>query len=193
MSNAKTVTVAITGASGAVYARHFLQSLLALDCQVKLVISAAGACLIEEELPPGAMADVIAHKNLQQFSPDDIAAPIASGSLVPDAMVVIPASMGTVGRIRAGLSSNLIERAADVIIKERKPLLLVPRETPFNTIHLENMLALAKAGAVIMPAAPAFYHRPESLEDLHRFISGRLLCHLGIDNDIAPKWVPRSQ
>ncbi len=127
-------------------------------------------------------------RKLEHYGETDMFAPIASGSSAPDAMVVVPCSMGTTGRLAAGLSSNLVERAADVILKERRELLLVPRETPFNTIHLENLLLLARAGARIIPAMPAFYHRPKSVEDLVDYMVGKILDSLKIPHKLFQRW-----
>lgn len=119
---------------------------------------------------------------------DDFWAGAASGSAAADAMIVVPCSMGTLGRISSGLSSNLLERAADVMLKERRPLLLVPRETPLNTIHLENMLRLSQAGAVILPAMPGFYQGPETIEDLVAFLAGKILDQLDIEHSLFTRW-----
>ncbi len=120
--------------------------------------------------------------------PDDLFCGAASGSSAPDALVVCPCSMGTLARIACGISGNLIERSADVMLKERRPLLLVPRETPLSDIHLENMLKLSRAGARIIPAMPAFYGRPESVLDLVDFVVGKILDQLGIENDLYKRW-----
>ena len=189
----ETLTIAVTGASGAPYAEHFLRAVLALGIHAQLVISPAGQRVIREELDNKTWQALLQHPRLRQYPHADIGASMASGSRVADAMVVIPASMGTVARIRAGLASNLIERAADVILKEGRLLILVPRETPFNVIHLENMLGLARAGAVILSANPAYYHRPKTLEDLFSYITGRILDRLGVANTVAPRWKSAAQ
>jgi 4-hydroxy-3-polyprenylbenzoate decarboxylase len=121
-------------------------------------------------------------------APDDLFFSSASGSAAPDTMIIAPCSMGTLARIAAGISGNLVERSADVMLKERRPLLLVPRETPFSEIHLENMLRLARAGARIIPAMPAFYHHPENIDDLVDFVVGKVLDQIGIDNELYRRW-----
>ncbi|MCU0973325.1 MAG: UbiX family flavin prenyltransferase [Burkholderiales bacterium] len=127
-------------------------------------------------------------EQLRVFGREEWFAPAASGSNPPDAMVICPCTMGTLGAVAAGLADNLIERAADVVLKERRTLILVPRETPFSQIHLENMLKLARCGAVILPANPGFYHRPENVGALVDFIVARVLDHLGIAHDLMPRW-----
>lgn len=184
------LAVALTGASGMPYALHFLKTLTGLGVRVSLLVSPSAERVLRDETPEGALEEIAAHDLITRLPHKDIGAGIASGSSAPDAMVVIPASMGTLGRIAAGISGNLIERAADVVLKEGRMLIFVPRESPFNRIHLENMLALHDAGAVILPASPGFYHKPETLEDLYRHLTGRLLDRLGIQNDTAPRWNP---
>jgi flavin prenyltransferase len=125
---------------------------------------------------------------LRVFGREEWFAPVASGSNPADAMVICPCTMGTLGAIAHGLADNLIERAADVMLKERRPLILVPRETPFSAIHLDNMLRLAHAGAVILPANPGFYHRPQSVEQVIDFVVARVLDHLGIEHQLMPRW-----
>ena len=127
-------------------------------------------------------------RHLEHVGCDDLFAPIASGSSVPDAVIVAPCSMGTAGRIAAGLSGNLIERVADVALKERRELLLVPRETPLNAVHLENLLKLSRTGAQVLPAMPAFYHRPQSVAELVDFVVGKILDNLGIDHALFTRW-----
>jgi 4-hydroxy-3-polyprenylbenzoate decarboxylase len=127
-------------------------------------------------------------EQLRCYAEDDFMAPVASGSAGGDAMVIVPASMGMVGRLAAGVSNSLIERAADVTLKERRPLIVVPRETPFHTIHLRNLLTLSEAGAVVLPAMPAFYTRPRSLQDIADFIAARILDQLGIEHHLVPRW-----
>ncbi len=180
------VLVAVTGASGAGYAKGVLESLLEGGVErVGLIVSPSGAEVAAWEgvvLPgseggehfPGA-------KRIERFEPDDLWASPASGSARWDAMVVVPCSMGTVGRLAAGVSGNLIERAADVMLKEGRRLILVPRETPLSLIHLRNLTTLAEAGAVILPAAPSFYSRPESVEAVCKTVTERILTRLGID------------
>ncbi|QOX77629.1 UbiX family flavin prenyltransferase [Trichlorobacter lovleyi] len=189
------ILVAITGASGSIYGLRLLEELLRGGHQVPLVASQSGleVCRYETGLELG---DAEALK--QQWKlPDasltiravtDLWAPEASGSAAPDAMVIAPCSMGTLGRIAHGISANLIERAADVMLKEHRPLLLLPRETPFSTIHLENLLKLSQCGARIIPAMPAFYHRPASVSELVDFVVGKLLDQLGVEHQLFRRW-----
>ena len=193
----KPIVFAITGASGAPYAVRLLRALVEAKRPVQLIISDHGWRLLETE---SAIADVAtlqaktggdAWKELVTvFDDRDRGAAPASGSALTAGMVVCPCSMGTLAAISAGTSRSLIERAADVTLKERRPLVLVPRETPLSAIHLENMLRLARAGAVVMPAAPGFYHRPSTIDDLVDFVVGRVLDHLGVENTVARRWNP---
>ena len=195
-----TYVVGITGAYGYLYAVSLIKSLLAMKHQVLLTITRAGKVVLEYEQQLSlAKKDKTtaqlylrnyfgAGENLCYYDVEDIAAPMASGSAKPDAMVVLPCSMGTLGSIRAGISDNLLQRAADVMLKERRPLILVPREAPYNTIHLENMTDLSRMGVVIMPASPGFYHLPNSLEELILQFTGRILDQLGIDNQTTQRW-----
>lgn len=189
------ILLAITGASGSIYGLRLLEELLRVGHQVTLVPSQSGleVCRYETGVD---LDDSEALKQLWNL-PDasvtirnatDLWAPEASGSAAPDAMVVAPCSMGTVGRIAAGISGNLIERAADVMLKEHRPLLLLPRETPFSTIHLENLLKLSQCGARIIPAMPAFYQKPENLDDVVDFVVGKLLDQLGIEQSLFKRW-----
>lgn len=194
--------VGVSGASGAPYARRLLQVLLEAGHQVKLVVTESGERVLAIELglrlegPLGERAEQwrsflgrpAGDPALELFHPRDMAASISSGSFPTSGMVVIPCSMGTLARIAAGVSSTLVERAADVTMKERRPLVLVPRETPLNEIHLENMLRLRRAGVDILPAAPGFYHRPRSIDDLVDFIVGRVLGRLGIETELFRRW-----
>ncbi len=185
----------MTGASGAPYARRLLQVLSASGVQVHLTMSAAAARVLEAELSIRADAARFDPRLLgaepalvHYFPPDDVGAPVASGSFGARAMVILPCSMGTVARIVHGLSSNLIERAADVMLKERRPLVLVPRETPLSRVHLRNLLAVTRAGAVVLPAMPGFYHRPETIDDLVDFVVTKVLDQLGIPSDLIRRW-----
>ncbi|HXI09583.1 MAG TPA: flavin prenyltransferase UbiX [Thermodesulfobacteriota bacterium] len=206
--------VAITGASGAVYGLRLTGELLKRGYDVELIVSPSGFLLLKEELglecagkdagavlraylekekkPPGAKGEKAGAKTapgaLRLHAPDDLTAPVASGSALRRAMVVCPCSMGTLARIAAGISGNLIERAADCVIKERGTLVLVPRETPLSQIHLENMLKLSRAGAVILPAMPAFYTHPETIDDMVDFVVGKTLDILGIENSLYKRW-----
>jgi 4-hydroxy-3-polyprenylbenzoate decarboxylase len=195
----KPIVFAITGASGAPYAVRLLRALVEAKRPVQLIISDHGWRLLETE---SAIADVATLQGaagggawnglVTVFDDRDRGAAPASGSALTAGMVVCPCSMGTLAAISAGTSRSLIERAADVTLKERRPLVLVPRETPLSAIHLENMLRVARAGAVVMPAAPGFYHRPSSIDDLVDFVVGRVLDHLGVDNAVTRRWNPEA-
>lgn len=196
----KAITLAITGASGAPYALRLLELLLAQRQQVHVLISSAARVVFATEvnwqLPaaPQAMGDAlrehfgVSAEQLQVYGKEQWFSPVASGSAAPKRMVVCPCSTGTLAAIAQGASDNLIERAADVVLKERGQLILVPRETPFSAIHLENMLKLSRLGVTIMPAAPGFYHQPQSIDDLVDFVVARILDHLGLEQKIQPKW-----
>lgn len=190
--------LAITGASGSVYGLRLVRELLGAGHAVTLMITDAGFAVLREEcgleweegssLPDRLRSHFGAGGELRYHSVDDLFAPVASGSQAPDAMVVVPCSMGTLSRIACGNSGNLVERVADVAIKEGRPLLLVPRETPLSAIHLENMLKLARLGVRIVPAMPAFYQHPETLEDLVDFVVGKILDALGVENELFRRW-----
>jgi 4-hydroxy-3-polyprenylbenzoate decarboxylase len=189
------ILLAITGASGSIYGLRLLEELLRHGHQVTLVASASGAevCRYETGVELNNAETLKTGWNLPDAQlaircVTDLWAPEASGSAAPDAMVIAPCSMGTVGRVSAGISGNLIERAADVMLKEARPLVLLPRETPFSAIHLENMLRLSHAGARIVPAMPAFYQKPESVDDLVNFVVGKLLDQLGIEHNLFKRW-----
>jgi len=194
------VALAITGASGAAYGLRLLEVLLERGVQVQLMISAPGRMVISEETDlrlPSRTQEIAAilrarfgvpEALLQVYAREDWFAPVASGSNPPDAFVVCPCTTGTLAEIAAGTSRTLIERAADVALKERRPMILVVRETPFSVIHLENMLKLARAGVTILPANPGWYHRPEAVEDLIDYIVARVLDHLGIEHALSPRW-----
>ena len=196
----KAITLALTGASGAAYGVRLLECLLRADYQVYLLLSDAARVVIDTELSEEwpAEADACARWLERRFqAPEgcvrlssrfDWFSPVASGSAAPKQMVIAPCSMGTVSAIAHGASDNLIERAADVVIKERGQLILMPRETPYSTIHLENMLKLSQLGVVIMPASPGFYHQPKELTDLVDFMVARVLDHLGIELSIGQRW-----
>lgn len=199
-TSSKTITLAFTGASGAQYGLRLLECLLSADCQVYLMISYAAEQVIatetEIELPNTIegqqkfLADMYKAKEgqLQVLDKQDWFSPVASGSSSPSSMVVCPASGGTLSSIANGASNNLIERAADVALKERRQLIIVPREMPYSEIHLEHMLKLTRMGAVIMPASPGFYHNARDINDLIDFVVGRILDHLGVDQKIMPRW-----
>lgn len=197
----KNITFAITGASGMPIAFALLKELLKNTCTIHLMISNSGIITVKEEMGislsanPNIIKNILAEtlklENIDNFfvySNNDWYAPIASGSSVSDAMVICPCSMATLGKIAAGVSDDLLARAADVIIKERKNLVVIPRETPFSVIHLENMLKLARLGASIIPPVPAFYTHPKTLQDVIDFIVSRILDQLGINNNLIARW-----
>ncbi|MBD3643684.1 MAG: UbiX family flavin prenyltransferase [Alcanivorax sp.] len=196
----KRITLAFTGASGAPYGLRLLQCLLQADCDVFVILSKAARVVIgmetELKLPAGtgkaeqALRDWVQtdRGTLVVCGLEQWTAPVASGSGAPAAMVVCPCSTGTLSAIACGASDNLIERAADVAIKEGRKLILVPREAPFSPLHLENMLKLSRLGVTIMPAAPGFYHQPETVQDLVDFIVARLLDHLGVEQTLVKRW-----
>ena len=200
MAAPKTVTLAFTGASGMPYGLRLLECLLASGARVYLLYSPAAQIVAKQELEltlptqPAATAAFFAERygakpgQLSVFGREDWFSPVASGSNPADAMAICPCSMGTLGAVASGLADNLIERAADVMLKERLPLVLVPRETPLSAIHLENMLKLARAGAVILPPAPGFYGRPQAIADLIDFIVARVLDQLGVSHRLGPRW-----
>lgn len=200
MSQNKPITLAITGASGAPYALRLLQCLLAADRQVYLLVSKAAQVVLatETELQVQGTPEKMQHYlsqlygakqgQLQVFGREQWMAPVASGSGRNGPMVICPCSTGTLSAIAHGASDNLIERAADVALKERRTLILVPREAPYSTVHLRNMLSLSEMGAVILPASPGFYHKPESVQDLVDFVVARILSHLGIEQNMVPFW-----
>jgi len=185
-----TVFVAVTGASGATYADRALRALTEHAVEVWATITPTAADIVRHELrlAPRELGGPTA--NITWYACDDLSAPPASGSSCPDAMLVVPCSMGTLGRIAAGTGETLVTRAADVCLKERKPLVLVPRETPLSLIHLRNMTALTEAGAVILPACPHFYAQPETIHDLADTVVARALVHLGLPTVDQPRWSP---
>ena len=196
----ETIALAMTGASGAQYGLRLLQCLIKADKHVYLMISQPGQIVIGMEtdlaLPgrPAEMQEFFTEKyqaqpeQLQVFGKDQWTAPVASGSSVPDAMIVCPCTTGTLSAIACGSSNNLIERAADVVLKERRKLILVPRETPFSDIHLENMLKLSRMDAIILPPSPGFYQHPKTINDLVDFVVARILDQLDIKHDLLPPW-----
>jgi len=197
----KTVTLAITGASGAQYGLRLLQCLLAAEVRVWLLLSDAAQVVINTEtdcqLPDAddsALQAFLARRfsaaagQLQLFGKRDWFSPVASGTGAASSLVICPASGGTLSAIACGASNNLIERAADVALKERRQLILVPREAPYSEIHLENMLKLTRMGAMILPASPGFYQKPQSVEDLVDFVVARLLDQLGVEQQLLPQW-----
>jgi 4-hydroxy-3-polyprenylbenzoate decarboxylase len=178
------IVIAITGASGTLYAQRLLDRLHAPEHEVHVVLSNYAQVVLAEELPDGLRLPPGARMhNLKSMN-----APFASGSNPPDAMVVVPCSMGTLGRIAHGLSDDVLLRAADVVLKEKKKLILVPRETPLNLIHVKNFELLLLAGATLLPANPSFYARPATVEAVVDTVVGRILDHLGLPHDISPRW-----
>jgi len=196
----QSITLAITGASGAIYGINLLKHLVKYYQQVHLVISDAGRIVLATELDfklpesPKKIQEIMTEhfgcdpELIKVYAKENWYSPIASGSAAPKQMIICPASMGCVSAIATGASNSLIERAADVVLKEKGQLILLPREMPFSTIHLRNLLSLAEAGATIMPACPGFYNKPKGIDDLADFVSSRILNHLGIDNSLAHPW-----
>jgi 4-hydroxy-3-polyprenylbenzoate decarboxylase len=201
----RTITLAITGASGAQYGLRLLECLLAANCQVYLMISRAAEIVIRTETDlvlPDASADANDNRQLLAlkerfgakegqlylFAKEDWFAPVASGSSSPASMVICPASGGTISSIAHGASNNLIERAADVALKERRQLIVVSREAPYSQIHLENMLKITQMGAVVIPASPGFYQNPKTINDLVDFIVARILDQLNVEQTVLPRW-----
>ena len=196
----KTICLALTGASGMPYGIRLLECLLAGGCRVQLLYSQVAQIVARQEMDlelPSRAGDAqtmlreryaALPGKLDVYGRDEWFAPVASGSNAPDAMVVCPCTMGTLAAIAQGLASKLIERAADVAIKEGRKLILVPRETPFSVIHLENMLRLARAGVVIVPPSPGFYHHPQRIEDLVDFVVARILDQLAVPHAVMARW-----
>ncbi|MFW1677990.1 flavin prenyltransferase UbiX [Pontibacter sp. JAM-7] len=196
----QTITLAITGASGAQYGLRLLECLLMLNCRVYLMISRAAQVVINTETDlklPGTPAEqerffynrfAAKEGQLRVFGREQWMAPVASGSGAPSSMVVCPCSTGSLSAIACGASNNLIERAADVALKERRQLILVPREAPYSEIHLEHMLKLTRMGAVVIPASPGFYHRPQTVADIIDFVVARILNQLQLPQDLMPAW-----
>ncbi|MDQ6769380.1 MAG: UbiX family flavin prenyltransferase [Gemmatimonadota bacterium] len=195
MSATPPIVVGVTGASGAPYAVRLLQQLTAAHRPVSLIVSRYGMRLLETEMgieSMDALRDAVGKDAwdscVEPFGNDDRGAPPASGSALTGGMIVCPCSMGTLSAISVGASRSLIERAADVTLKERRKLILVPRETPLSAIHLANMLRLTRAGAVVMPAAPGFYHRPKEISELVDFVVARMLDQLGVEQNLVKRW-----
>jgi flavin prenyltransferase len=194
------IALAMTGASGAQYGLRLLQCLLGAGRDVHLVLSKPAQMVLGMETDaklPGRPQEIERHLSelhgarsgqLRVFGPEEWTAPLASGSNPPAAMVVCPCSMATAAGIAQGSSRNLIERAADVVLKERRTLVLVPRETPLSIIHLENLARLARAGAIVLPANPGFYHRPQSIGELVDFVVARVLDHVGVEHSLIKRW-----
>ncbi|WP_303786213.1 flavin prenyltransferase UbiX [Azovibrio restrictus] len=196
----ETVCLALTGASGLPYGLRLLECLLGAGLRVQLLYSQAAQIVarqeLELELPsrPAETRELLLARypglpgTLEVYGREEWFAPVASGSNPPDAMVICPCSMGTLAAVAQGLADKLIERAADVVLKEGRKLVLVPRETPFSAIHLENMLRLARAGAVILPPSPGFYHHPQRVEDLVDFVVARILDQLAVPHQLMARW-----
>jgi len=189
--------VGITGASGHRYAEALVRALLAAGCGVDLCVTASGAKVLRHELGLEAahLPELLPRwlgsegaRAVRVYPPEAVEAPASSGTALLSATILCPCSMGTLARVAAGFSSNLVERAADVALKEGRTLVLVPRETPLSAIHLENMLKLARLGAIVLPAAPGFYHQPRSVEDLVEHVVGKILDRLGIARAGAVRW-----
>jgi 4-hydroxy-3-polyprenylbenzoate decarboxylase len=187
--------MAVTGASGAPYAVRLLEQLLVAGHRVQLIVSRHGTRLLKTETTIASVADLRSAVGAARwdalvtvFDDEDRGAAPASGSARNRGMVICPCSMGTISAISQGTSRSLVERAADVALKERRTLVLVPRETPYSAIHLENMLRLTRAGAVVLPASPGFYHRPLTIEELVDFIVARVLDHLGVEHRLGRRW-----
>ena len=200
MSGPHTITLAITGASGAQYGLRLLKQLVKSQCRVYLLVSQAAEVVIRTETDVDLPSDLDAQQGFFQrytgadegqlhlFGARDWFAPVASGSSSPSTMIVCPASGGTLSAVAHGASNNLIERACDVALKERRKLIFVPRETPYSEIHLENMLKLSRMGALILPASPGFYQQPTSIDDLIDFVVARILDHLDIPQNLLARW-----
>ena len=196
----KTIAVGVTGASGALYSVRTIAALMERRCQVELVVSEFGRRLLRDELGPEAAVErletylaerygpCVSNGRLTLHSNKDAGATIASGSFVCDGMVIVPCSMKTLSGIAHGSSRNLIERASDVMLKERRPLIVVPRETPMSLPQLRNLVLCAEAGAVVLPAMPAFYQKPTSLGDIADFMTGKILAVFGFEHDLYPPW-----
>ena len=196
----RSICLAFTGASGMPYGIRLLECLLVAGCHVQLLYSQVAQIVARQEMNlelPGRASE--AEKffrnrftglpgTLSVYGREEWFAPVASGSNPPEAMIVCPCTMGTLASIAQGLASNLIERAADVVLKEGRKLILVPRETPFSAIHLENMLRLSRAGAVILPPNPGFYHHPQDVQDLVDFVVARLLDQIGVEHALMQRW-----
>jgi 4-hydroxy-3-polyprenylbenzoate decarboxylase len=196
----RTFAVAVTGASGAVYAVRTIAALLERGCRLEVVFTDFGRRLLHDELGPDASVDRlldylaarygegVRRGSFTLFSNRDLGAPLASGSHSCEGMVVVPCSMKTLAGIAHGLSRSLVERGADVMLKEKRPLVIVPRETPMSLPQLRNMVLSAEAGAIVMPAMPAFYQGPRTLDDLADFMAGKILSALGLPHDLYPAW-----
>jgi len=195
----KSLIVAITGASGSIYSLRLIEELLKSRHRVYLVISNQAFSIIRTEIDINWTEKTeseiekkiqrhFSSKNIKYFSEDNLSAPISSGSFFTDGMLVVPCSMKTLSGIANGYANNLIERAADVVLKEGRKLILAPREMPFNAIHLENMLKLAQLGVKIAPPIPAFYHKPKDIDDIVDFVVGKILDSIGVRHNLFKRW-----
>lgn len=180
----RRLALGVTGASGAIYAQRLLDALAESSWEIHVILSKYAPAVISEELPGGLQLPA----NATLHSPKSMNLPFASGSSVADAMVIAPCSMGTLARIVHGTSEDALLRAADVTLKERRPLILAPRETPLSLIHARNLVSALEVGATVIPACPSFYTRPESIPQLVDTVIARILDHLGVANDLAPRW-----
>lgn len=197
-SDSKTIVTAICGASGSIYGLRLLKALLERETRVFLIVSSSGSAVLKHECGyiGGDFESFLCSRGLARhpgarltvLDEHDFFTPPASGSFRHDGMVIAPCTMGSLGAIAAGLSGNLIQRAADVCLKEKRPLILLPRETPFSIIHLENMLTLARAGATLLPPSPSFYHAPQNIDDLVDTVVARILDHLGMAQNLVRPW-----
>lgn len=194
----KKLIVAITGASGSIYGLRLVSALVTLPMDIFVLVSRAGRQVAahETDFKTGSLAGYLAQTGnkfheqatLTEIDPSDFFAPVASGSFLHHGMAIAPCSMNTLAAISSGITDNLIHRAADVCLKEKRPLILLARETPLSLIHLKNMFRAANAGAIIMPASPGFYARPETIDDLVDSMVGRTLDHLGVAHDLTQRW-----
>lgn len=183
--------VGITGASGSIYGVRLIQELCLRKFNVHVVITSAGKQVMKEELGVSGFEEADKpgfSETVKVWENDDFSAPFMSGSNAPEAVIIIPCSMGKLASIANGISGNLLERMADVALKERRQLILVVRETPLSLIHLENMVKVARAGGIVMPAMPAFYHHPQTIDDMVNFIAGKVLNLLRIEHDLFKGW-----
>jgi 4-hydroxy-3-polyprenylbenzoate decarboxylase len=196
----RRVAVGVTGASGALYAVRTMAALLEHGCRLDVIVSDYGRRLLAEEVGPEVKVDRLQEYLVERFGPrvasgvlamhsnKDLGSALASGSHRCESMVIVPCSMKTMAGVAHGLSQSLIERAADVMLKEKRRLVIVPRETPMSLPDLRNMVACAEAGAMVLPAMPAFYQKPETIDDLAAFIAGKILNALGFEQDLFPAW-----
>jgi len=199
-ARSRNVAVAITGASGAIYGARTLAALLEQGCEVDAILSDYGRRLLRDELGERASADRLGEYLAERYGERvragrlvlhanrDLGAKLASGSQRCEGMVIVPCSMKTLAGVAHGLSRSLVERAADVMLKERRRLVIVPRETPLSLPQLRNMVLAAEAGAVILPAMPGFYHLPRTIDDLADFVAGKILSMLGFEHQLYPRW-----